>query len=157
MKKIIEVDYGISHTYDNVIEINRKLKGNLRNKILSHEKEHEKGKYTKKDYKIDFDSKNPYFFESVWFALRNPEALMNFFIFGFSIPGKFLTISLTNIYPFINFLIIWVLFFVFLFKISILGAILGYVFIYALLNITFIIYAYFYALNLKFSLLEPTL
>lgn len=110
-RKIILVDYGISSVYsDGTIEINRKLKGELREAILKHERRHTIGKYSLKDFKNDFQAQKPHFVESLKFALKNPEALINYFALMYSYNKKVLTWNSTALYPFVYFGAIFMVF-----------------------------------------------
>lgn len=143
-KKLFNVNYGLASSYDNFIEINKKLKGSLRKKILAHEKRHDSGAYSLKDWKNDFQSKDSYFLESLWFSLKNPEALINFFLIMYSYHAKTWTWNSTVILPFLWFGAIWTLFWSLLFKISLFQTFLGYVIIYAFTNIILIIFTHWY-------------
>lgn len=99
--KIVDVSYGIASRYKNLIEINRKLKGSLRNDIIKHELSHSSGKYTKKDFKIDFQSKKPYFLKTLIFGIRNPEALIGWFPIMYSYHLKMWTFNITSLFPII--------------------------------------------------------
>jgi hypothetical protein len=120
MKEIIYVNYGISSSYDDVIEMNEKLNKYpiLKQKILEHELRHENGRYTKKDFKNDFQAKNSSFFDSLKFAFKNPEAIINYFPFMYSYHKKVMTYNSSALYPFIYFGLLFSLFFTLLFKIN---------------------------------------
>lgn len=143
-KKIIKVNYGLASSYDDFIEINVKIKGKLRKKMLDHEKRHENDGYSLKDFNNDFNSKNPYFFESILFSLRNPESIINFFPFMYSYYGKFWSFNLSSIYPFFYFGLIFILFFYLLFKISIFQLVIGYISIVFIINIILLLYTHIY-------------
>ena len=133
-KKIINVPYGVASSYDEAIEINEKLTGKLRAKVLRHELRHTNGKYTKKDYNNDFHSSEPHFFESFKFALNNPEALIGYFPLMYSYFFKQFTWNQTSFYPLVYFGAIWTLFFAFLFKIEVFLAFLGWICVVAIIN-----------------------
>lgn len=148
---IKNVNYGISSNYGNFIEINSKIKGKLRKKILDHEFRHTKGKYSLLDFKNDFMAKNSHFLEVFKFALKNPEGLINYFVIMYSYYSKSWTINQSAIYPFIYFGLIYSLIcsFVFsLFRINFLYLLLGFLLIYSgfyfILNIILLIYTHYY-------------
>lgn len=144
-RKIVNVDYGIASAYsDGVIEINRKLKGNLRRKILAHERRHTLGSYSKVDYENDFKSKNPYFFESLKFAWKNPEALINFFFLMISYYRNTLTWNSTAFYPFFYLGCIFMLFFYLTIGINPLLGFLGWICVYTLINIYLLVLTHLY-------------
>lgn len=146
-KKIVEVNYGIASSYDDFIEINRKLRDPLRKKILDHELRHDSGKYSVKDFKNDFQSKKPHFFESFSFALRNPEALINYFPFMYSYYRGILTYNYTALFPFLYYGIIFSVFFLVVFKISLFKSFIGWVVIFGLINIFLLVYTHYYVKN----------
>lgn len=138
--KLIEVNYGLASVYameeGTVIEINHKLYGELRDKIIKHERRHKADRhYTKEDLKNDFQSENSYFFESLKFAFLNPECLINFFPLMFSYYFKKFTFNFPAILPFFYFGIIFSGFFAILFKINFFMALLGYSVMFILLNL----------------------
>lgn len=143
-KKVVEVPYGLGSSYEGFIEINCKLKGSLREKILAHELRHASGKYSAKDFKNDFQSKNPYFLESLWFSIKNPEALINFFPFMYSYYGRSFTYNSTSVFPFLYFGILYSIFFYIFFRISIFLSFFGWMVIFALINISLLIYTHIY-------------
>jgi hypothetical protein len=150
-KKIIPVDYGISSVYSEIIEINRKLKGSLRSKILKHELRHENGKYTYSDWKNDFNSKDSYFIESLKFSLKNPEALINFCPFMYSYFLKIMTFNLSSIFPIVYFGLIFCVFWSivgFIVKLNpliiFIESMVFWVLIIALINIYLLIYTHIY-------------
>lgn len=142
-KEIIDVDYGIASSYDDGIEINRKLTQypKLRNQILAHELKHTKSWYDIKDFKNDFQSKEPYFLQSLVFALKNREAWINFFPLMYSYHFQEWTYNFSALIPFIYFgLIFWVVTFLVLkFLIYDVGILTGF----ALVGIWFLIVALF--------------
>lgn len=143
-KRIILTDYGLASSYDSCIELNKKLKGSLKTKILKHELRHTLGKYGLKDFKNDFKASDPHFFEALWFSLKNPEALINYMAFMYSYKQKVWTINSTALYPFVYFGAIFAVFFTFLFKVPLSNAILGWVSIYAIINLGLLAYTHFY-------------
>ena len=110
-KPIIPVSYGLASSYDDEIEINRNLDGDLRERILQHELRHEKGNtYTKGDFMNDFNSQNSYFKESLMFCIRNPMAFIGFFPLMWSYYYKKMTFNTSAVPPFFFFGVIFVLF-----------------------------------------------
>lgn len=148
-KPIILTNYGLGSSYNEFIEINKKLQTPLKDKILEHELRHDSGKYSVKDWKNDFQSKKPHFFEALWFSLKNPEALINYFFVMYSYYGKFWTINLTSLFPFFYFGLIWTLFFKLMLKINILLAFLGWACFYIITNILLLIYTHIYVFRHK--------
>ena len=138
-KKLVEVNYGIASSYSDFTEINYKLQGELRDKVLAHEAKHSSGPYDKKDFLTDFQSKDPYFFKSLKFALMNPEALVGFFPFMYSYYAKRWTYNSTALYPFIWFGLIFSVFFLVLFGVDFFLCLLGYSIIFIFLNIMLLI------------------
>lgn len=112
--KVVEVNYGIASRYDDVIEINQHLNEprwkSLKQKVLTHELSHSNGKYSKKDFDVDFHSKDPYFFESIKFCLNHPFGFINFFMFMYSYHFKQITFNSTSLFPFIYFGLIFSIF-----------------------------------------------
>jgi hypothetical protein len=143
-RKIVKVNYGLASSYDNFIEINSKLKGNLRKRILDHELRHDVGKYSLKDFKNDFMARKPYFFQSLRFSLKHPEALINFFPFMYSYYGRFWSYNLSAFIPFAQFGIIFILFFFFLFKIPILLVTMAWIYLYFTIQLLLLIYTHVY-------------
>jgi hypothetical protein len=143
-KKIVEVPYGLGSSYDDLIEINKDLKGKLREKIIEHELRHSSGEYSKSDKTNDFHSKNPYFFESFMFCLWHPEGFINFFPFMYSYYQKIWTYNSSALYPFLYFGIIFMVFFLVIFKANLWHILIGYLCIFATLQILCIIYVHFY-------------
>lgn len=143
-RTIVEVPYGLASSYDECIEINRKLTGSLRDKIIKHELSHTVGKYTKKDYEIDFHSYDPYFWESLRFCLRNPESMINYFFLMFSYYFGAFTFNTTALFPFFLYGAIFsVMGFIF-FHSNIIYIFLTWTWIYVLLNIAYLIYTHIY-------------
>lgn len=110
-KPIIETNYGLASSYDEAIEINWKLTGDLRTKIIEHELRHDNAGYSKQDFKNDFQAKNSYFLESLWWSLKNPEALIGFFPLMFSYYFKVWTFNKAALIPFAWFGLIFAAFF----------------------------------------------
>lgn len=146
MKKlqILKVNYGLASRYDNVIEINVKLKGKLRQHILEHEVRHNKGKYTYKDFKNDFQSKNPYFFQSLKFALSNPEALIGWFPTMYSYALKTWSFNTSSIFPLILYSLIFALSSLALFNVNIIQGLLAFFNIIVFMNVLLLIYTHIY-------------
>lgn len=144
MKLIIEADYGLASSYDDLIEINKKLKGNLRKKILAHELRHENNNYSFKDFKNDFQAKDSHFTEAFKFALKNKEALIGYFPFMYSYYLRKFTYNSSALFPFIWFGAIWIIFWWVLFRINVLNSALGYVIFYTVINIVLLIYTHCY-------------
>jgi len=143
-KKIVKVNYGLASSYSDIIEINKKLTGDLYNKILRHEKGHDDDFYNLNDLMNDFNSKDSYFFESLIFSLKNPECLINFFILMYSYHFKKFTYNLSAIFPFAYFNLIFISFWYLLFRINPIYSFICYVSIYILINITLLIYTHYY-------------
>jgi hypothetical protein len=149
-RKIVNVNYGIASSYsDGTIEINKKIKGKLRKKILEHERRHSLGVYDKDDFRNDFHSKNSHFFESLKFGIKNPEALINYFVVMYSYYFDKWTYNPTGVYPFLYFGIIFSLFFFLLFKVNFLLAFLGWICIFLVVNIILLIYTHYYTTKNK--------
>jgi len=138
-KKTIECGYGLSSSYDEGIEINRKLTGQLRDKIYQHELKHRNNHYDRKDFKNDFQSKNSYFFESLKFAFKNPECLIGFMPFMWSYYFNIMTFNWSALIPFIYFGGIFILFWWLIFHINLLYASICYVLVIILLNIILLV------------------
>lgn len=144
--KVVEVDYGIASAYsDGVIEINRKINGNLREKILTHEFSHTIGQgYTKKDYDTDFNSRSPYFFESLKFCIHNLEGFINFMPVLYSYRLKQWTFNFTALIPFFLWGFIFSTITWLLLKQNFFLASFAWLNIIVSLNIAAIIYTHFY-------------
>lgn len=134
-KPIINVGYGLSSSYDDGIEINRKLTGELREKILKHERMHRNKHYSRADLKNDFNSKNPYIKESMLWAFKNPESLVGFMPFMWSYYYKIMTFNWSATIPFLYFGGIFTLFWWIIFKINPLLTIICYLAIIFILNV----------------------
>lgn len=145
-KPVIEVNYGLASSYDEFIEVNKKLKHfpGLRDSILAHERRHRNGKYGMKDILNDFQAKKSNFKESLLFSLRNLECLINFFPYMYSYHAKQWTYNSSAMLPFIYFGIIFTLFFKFVFKLPLLHTLLGYLGFVASLNIILLIMTHRY-------------
>ena len=138
--KIIEVNYALASTYADFIEINYKLAGPLRKKILDHELKHNSGNsYTKQDFKTDFKSENSYFFESLKFSILNPECLIGFFPFMYSYYAKDWTFNFPAIFPYMWFGLIFSTIVSLMLKMNFFLALLCYTALFALLNILLLI------------------
>lgn len=146
MKPIIEVNYGLASSYDDGIEINKKLQNypELRKKIIEHEKRHTKGSYSITDLMNDFRSKDPYFMESLKFCVLNKEALINFFPVMYSYHFKAITFNTSSILPYIYFNTIFSAFFYFLFEISFIKTFLMFFFFIVAINFTLLVYTHIY-------------
>lgn len=143
--KVINVPYGVASVYNNgTIEINQKLKGKLRQRILNHEKSHGLGRYSKEDWKIDFQAKNSSFSKTFKFALRNPEMLIGFCLIMWSYYFQKPTFNSSALYPFGYFGIIWTLFFFVIFKINPILAILAWFYLCLGINVALLIYTHLY-------------
>ena len=148
--QVIEVDYGLSSAYsDGTIEINRKIVGPLREKILKHELSHTSGAYNLKDFKTDFQSKAPYFFESLKFCWLNPEGFINFMPFLYSYYLNAWTFNWTSLYPFL----IWGIFFSLvcklLFHVSFFYALIGWINFLVVINVALLIYTHRYVTQMQ--------
>jgi len=137
--KIIQVPYGLSSNYGDFIEINYKLLNPLREKILKHEMRHSQGNYCKEDFKNDFNSKKPYFFDSLMFAFKNPEALINFFPLMYSYYAKKLSYNLTSIFPFFYYGILFSVLCTVIFKVNIFNVFIAYTLFIIFCNIFLLI------------------
>jgi len=153
-KKIVLVNYGLGSAYDNFIELNHKLNSqvnqSLRKKIIAHERRHGNEKYSMKDFKNDFQAQNSYFFESLKFALRNPECLIGFFPFMYSYYFRIMTFNLAALVPFVYFGAIFTGFFWLLFKVNPLKAFLGYSIFFVIIQIFFLIFTHKYVKSDKY-------
>jgi hypothetical protein len=135
-KPIIAVSYGLASSYGDGIEINRKLDGELRERILQHELRHEEGStYTKTDFKNDFNAENSYFKESFLWALRNPEALIGFFPFMWSYYYKKMTFNWSATVPMFYFGLIFTFFWWVLFGVNPLQSLICYVMVILGMNL----------------------
>lgn len=145
--KIIEVNYGIASRYDDVIEINKHLNDkewvNLRTKVMKHELSHTNGKYSKKDFIVDFQSKDSYFFESIKFCLKHPFGFINFFMFMYSYHFQQITFNLTSLFPFFYFGLIFSIFW-WVVGVPLKLAIINWVIWYFLFNFMLIFTIHFY-------------
>lgn len=143
-REIIEVDYGLASSYDDGIEINRKLTGKLRDSIMKHERSHGVGRYNKKDFMNDFQAKNSNFKESVFFCIRNPEAWIGFFPIMYSYYFKIFTWNSSAVYPFLYFGLIWSAFWYFVAKISFLQTLIAFTCLIVLINIVLLVVTHKY-------------
>jgi hypothetical protein len=146
-KKVIETDYGLASSYNEVIEINKRLPKKLKEKILIHEQSHDNGEYSANDFKIDFHAEKPHFFEAFIFSLKHPEALVSYFLVMYSYYFKVFTWNQTAIYSFLYYLVIWTILFISLFRINLFLAILGYICFYVITNIVLLLYTHWYVCN----------
>lgn len=152
-RNVIQVDYGIASAYsDGSIEINKKLKGNLRKKILKHELSHSVGKYTKKDYDVDFKSKKPHFFEVLKFSIKRPQMLIGYFLFMYSYNKRIMTFNTTALFPLVYLGLIWTIFFGLLFRINLFIAFIGWICYYLTINLFLLFYTHFYVYFKKSNL-----
>lgn len=145
-RKVVNVDYGVASAYSNgIIEINRKIKGKLRHDIIFHELSHSLGdKYTKKDFRVDFHSENPYFFKTLWFCIRNPEGFINFFPIMYSYYQKSWSYNLSLLFPLSLYALIFALLVTLTFKVFLWLPLLFYLYIITLLNLFFLAYCHLY-------------
>jgi hypothetical protein len=142
---IIEVDYGLASAYsDGTIEINRKITGTLRDKLINHELSHTSGGYSIQDFKTDFQSKAPYFFESLKFCLLNWEGFINFMPILYSYYLKKWSINITFLYPFLLYGAIFALASKLLFKVSFFLAFGAWINVIIVLNVLLLFYTHFY-------------
>ena len=150
---IIDVDYGIASNYGDFIEMNRKLwkYPKLRKAILEHEERHTSGKYTKEDFKNDFQSKNSYFFDTLKFCMANKEGFINFFPFMYSYYSKEWTYNTSSVYPGIFFGIIFVLFFKITLHLPIFYLILLFLAFILIANGIFIIVTHLYVKSTNYT------
>lgn len=140
LNKIIQTNYGLSSVYSTeegtITEINYKLYGDLREKILKHERKHSVDRhYDKNDFKTDFMSENSYFFESFKFCVHNPECWINFFPFMYSYYAKNWSINYSAFVPFGYFGLIFIGFFWIFLRTNIFISFIGYVLFVAFLNL----------------------
>jgi hypothetical protein len=156
MPIIKEVSYGLGSSYeDGTIEINKKLTGELRKKIIAHERRHLNGAYNKDDFKNDFMSKDPYFWESMKFSVKNPEALVCFFPLMYVYDKKAWSYNLTSIWPFVYFGAIFSAFFWFLFKIPFFSSLVCWILLIVVLNLGLLAYTHIYVNRLKLARYWP--
>jgi len=151
--KLIEVPYGLASVYEEFVEVNHKLYGQLRTKIIQHENRHKADRhYTKEDLKNDFQSQNSYFFESLTFCVRNPECFIGFFPFMYSYYAKRMTFNTPAVVPFMYFggifSLVISLFLKFIvgmgFWMSLLYSSIGYIVLFALVNIILLAWTHRY-------------
>lgn len=142
--EIFEVDYGLASRYEEGIEINRKLAGELREKVLKHEAKHTQGGYRLQDYKNDFHSKDPYFLESLKFCFKNPEAFVGFFPFMYSYHFKTWTFNTTALFPYALWGVIFSLMAKFLIGTTFFYAFLTWSWIFIVLNAFLVFYTHLY-------------
>jgi len=140
----IEVDYGLASSYDDGIEVNRKLTGKLRESIMKHERSHGVGRYNKQDFINDFQKKHGNFRDSFMFALQNPECLVGFMPFMYSYHYKIFTYNSSALFPFMYFGVIWAAFWWFIARISFIQNILGYTLLIILINTILLIITHRY-------------
>jgi hypothetical protein len=136
IKPVIPVSYGIASSYDDCIEIHRCLTGELRERVLAHERKHDSNnKYTKGDFVNDFNSSNSFFKDTFIFALKYPSALVNFFPIMWSYYYKEMTFNWSATIPFLYFGAIFSVFWWLIFKVSILNSFICYIIVVAILNL----------------------
>ena len=150
---IIPVDYGIASNYGDFIEINRKLDyyPKLKNKIINHELRHCKGKYNKKDFLNDFQSKDSTFFETLDFCKTNKEAIINYFPFMYSYHAKEWTFNTSAIFPFTILGVIFMTFFRLAFGLPFLNLIIGWLSAVLILNGLFLFQTHVYVKTTLFT------
>lgn len=144
--KIIKTDWGLASNYGDTIELNRKLDSYplLKDKILKHELSHSPGAYSLRDYKIDYKSEKPYFYESIMFAIKNPETLIGFFPIMYSYFFKMFTFNFGALFIFAVWGLIYALLCTLIFKVSFLLAFLMWICIYIFINLVLLAYTHFY-------------
>jgi hypothetical protein len=138
---IIETNYGLASVYPGeCIEVNAKLSGELKDKILKHEKSHSRNRqYSREDFKNDFQSQNSYFIESLKFCLKNPESFIGFFPLMYSYYFKAFTWNTAGLMPFAYFGAIFSLFFWLIFHVNFFYALIGYTAFFFLINLSLLI------------------
>ena len=149
LPKLISVNYGLASVYstDNgqVTEINHKLYGNLREKIIKHENRHKSNrKYTSEDLKNDFASENSYFLESFKFSIMNPETLINFFPFMYSYYFKQWSFNIAALIPYGYFGLLFSIFWSILFKVLFINTFICYTVLFIIIHIMLLIITHLY-------------
>ena len=134
-KPIIKTNYGLASAYDQFIEINYKIDNDLREKIEKHERSHRTGRYTQKDFMLDFQSTDSYFWQSFKFALMNPEALISFFPAMYSYYAKSWTFNWSAIFPFLYFGIIFSIVFFLTIGVPFINSFICFTVLFVILNI----------------------
>lgn len=144
--KIIKVPYGLASRYDDLIELNIKLDKypTLKKKIINHELGHTNDNYSMKDFKNDYQSEDPYFFESLKFCFKNPESWINFFPVMYSYYFKIWTWNFGIIFQWLFFGIIFVLFWYSILEKGFINICLAYLELIVILNIISLIYTHLY-------------
>lgn len=138
--KTIQVGYGLSSNYGDIIEVNRNLTGELREKIHKHEIRHGRNRhYSLKDIKNDFASSNSYFKESVFFCIRNPSAWIGFFPSMYSYYFREWTFNWSATLPFLYFGLIFSGFWWLIFKVNPLQSLICYSLVIILINLILLI------------------
>jgi len=151
-KKVVNVSYGIASSYDDTIEINRWLTGELRERVLEHERSHDSNQsYTKKDFMTDFNAKNSYFKDGFIFALKHPSALVGFFPLMYSYYFKEMTFNWSATPPFLYFGAIFSLFWWVVLRINLLQSFICYCLVVLGLNLVLMGLAH-YIIKKKFDL-----
>jgi hypothetical protein len=149
---LVSVNYGIASRYPGLIEINAKLTGELKQKILAHELKHDDTEdYTKNDYNVDFNAKKPHFYESLWFALRNPEALINYLPFMYSYYLEQWTYNSASVYILLIYGILFTCMAWGLFKANMGLCFLAYVNFIIVVQGALLLYVHLYVKYMKFK------
>lgn len=144
-KKIVEVNYGLSSVYDDAIEVHKDLTGQLREKIVKHEKLHSRNaRYTKEDFMNDFNSSNSYFKDSLTFCIYHPESFIGFFPVMYSYYYKAITFNWSSTPPFLYFGAIFSVFWWLLFKVNPLQSIICYSLVIILINLILLVVTHIY-------------
>lgn len=90
--EIKEVDWGLANNYGDYIEIHKCLKQfpELYNQILEHEKAHEQGKFTAKDFMLDIGPSKVNSWKLLKYMCIYPKTFLQFapFFFHKSPEGK---------------------------------------------------------------------
>jgi hypothetical protein len=148
--KIIQTNYGLASVYEEFMELNCKLYGSLREKIIKHENRHKSDRhYTKEDFKNDFQSENSYFLESLKFSVMNPECLVGFFPFMYSYYAKQFTFNFAALFPFLYLGLIFTAFFSLLFKIYFYKAFIGWIVVFIIIQFILLLYTHIYVKRQK--------
>lgn len=140
--KIVRVDYGIASRYDDLIEIHKKLPKILVQKVLNHEKAHTSGKYTLQDFKVDFQSKKPYFLDTLLFCLKHPEGFINFLPIMYSYYLKTFTFNTTSLFIIGFYGLIFSIMSTLFFGVNMLLAFLAFINIIIVANAVLLIYTH---------------
>jgi hypothetical protein len=156
MIEVIEVNYGIASRYDGLIELNKKIKDPLKSKILKHEFSHTEGKYTIEDYKVDFQSKDSFFYDALKFALKNPEALINYMPLMYSYYFRVFTYNVTGMIAFLSYGIVATILISLLFGVKIYLTGLFVINFIVLLNLSLLLYTHIYVRYVKRIVVYPS-